>query len=109
MRLAPSPPAPLPRNGGEGREKEPPLPNPLPRSGGEGTGKPSTLHTVALNAPHEWVYRGQVILRDKTVTVEAVITAVDDARRLATASGFLSVDGRVIYQMIDFTVQITAP
>lgn len=70
--------------------------------------QPSALNlsfqTVALNAPHEWVYRGQVIPTDKTVTVEVAITAVDDAKRLATASGFLIVDNRVIYQMIDFTI-----
>ena len=61
---------------------------------------------VALHQPHEWVYRGQVIPRDKTVTVDAAITSVDDERRLVTASGFLTVDGRVIYQMSDFTVQM---
>jgi hypothetical protein len=43
-----------------------------------------------------------VIPTDRTVTVEATITAVDDAARTLTASGFLSVDGRVIYQMINF-------
>jgi 3-hydroxymyristoyl/3-hydroxydecanoyl-(acyl carrier protein) dehydratase len=86
----------------------PPHPSPLPRGGGEGTGKEQiAFQTVAINAPHEWVYRGQVIPRDKTVTVDVVITAVDDARRRATASGFLSVDGRVIYQMIDFSIQIS--
>jgi hypothetical protein len=47
-----------------------------------------------------------VIPSDKTVTVDVVITAVDDAKRLAAASGFLTIDGRVIYQMIDFTVQL---
>ncbi len=79
-----------------------------PRSASDHEIPSTTLNgfqTVALNAPHEWVYRGQVIPRDKTVTVEAVITAVDDAHRLATASGYLIVDGRVIYQMIDFTIK----
>jgi 3-hydroxymyristoyl/3-hydroxydecanoyl-(acyl carrier protein) dehydratase len=112
----------LPRLGGEGGRRpdegvitdaalqKSPHPGPLPRSGEEGTDQkqPSTLNfqTVALRAPHEWIYRGQVIPSDKTVTVDVVITAVDDAKRLAAASGFLSVDGRVIYQMIDFTVQL---
>ncbi|MBI1347444.1 hypothetical protein GC163_14290 [bacterium] len=59
---------------------------------------------LALSSPHEWVYRGQVIPRDKTVTVDVVVTAVDEATRKLTASGFLTVDGRVIYQMIDFAI-----
>lgn len=64
----------------------------------------SNFSAVALHHSHEWVYRGQVIPRDKTVTVDVLVTAVDDARRIAKANGFLTVDGRVIYQMKDFTV-----
>jgi acyl transferase domain-containing protein/3-hydroxymyristoyl/3-hydroxydecanoyl-(acyl carrier protein) dehydratase len=59
---------------------------------------------VAMNAKHEWVYRGQVIPRDKLVTVEAVVTAWDDEQLLLTADGHLSVDGRIIYGMKNFTV-----
>ena len=40
------------------------------------------------------------------VTVVAWVTAVDDQKRIMTAAGFLSVDGRPIYQMDDFTVQM---
>ena len=60
---------------------------------------------VAMNAKHEWVYRGQVIPRDSLVTVEAGITAVDDEQLMLTADGFLSVDGRVIYGMKNFVVR----
>ena len=60
---------------------------------------------VALNEPHEWIYRGQVIPDDHLVTIEAVVTAVDEAAQLLTAEGFLAVDGRVIYGMKKFTVQ----
>jgi 3-hydroxymyristoyl/3-hydroxydecanoyl-(acyl carrier protein) dehydratase len=60
--------------------------------------------TVATNERHEWVYRGQVVPADREVTVEAVVTAVDEARRLLRADGYLSVDGRVIYGMKDFTL-----
>ena len=42
---------------------------------------------------------------DREVTVEAVVTAVDESRRLLRADGYLSVDGRVIYGMKDFTVR----
>lgn len=62
---------------------------------------------VALDAPHEWVYRGQVVPDNHLVTIEAVVTAVDETSRLLTADGFLAVDGRVIYGMKNFTVQLT--
>ncbi len=60
---------------------------------------------VALNESHEWIYRGQVIPDNHQVTIEAVVTAVDEASQLLTAEGFLAVDGRVIYGMKKFTVQ----
>lgn len=53
---------------------------------------------------HQWIYRGQVIPSDKLVTVQAVITVVDDQQQRLTADGFLTVDGRIIYQMKDFTL-----
>lgn len=40
------------------------------------------------------------------MTVDAVITAVDDMTRTVTADGFLTVDGRVIYQMKCFQLRI---
>ena len=39
------------------------------------------------------------------VTVQAVVTAIDDERRELTADGLLSVDGLVIYRMNDFRVR----
>ena len=60
---------------------------------------------VAIDQPHEWVYRGQIIPVDHLVTVEAVVTAIDDETQMITADGFLSVDGRVIYGMKKFTVR----
>ncbi|WP_224982326.1 beta-ketoacyl synthase N-terminal-like domain-containing protein [Geomonas agri] len=65
-----------------------------------------TVAAVALERKHRWLYRGQVVPTDKEVTVMAWITAVDDANRVLTAAGFLYVDGRAIYQMNDFTVQL---
>jgi 3-hydroxymyristoyl/3-hydroxydecanoyl-(acyl carrier protein) dehydratase len=53
---------------------------------------------------HEWVYRGQVIPRNKVVTVEAVVTEVDDRQKRLKADGFLSVDGLLIYQMKGFSL-----
>jgi 3-hydroxymyristoyl/3-hydroxydecanoyl-(acyl carrier protein) dehydratase len=65
--------------------------------------------TVVMHERHEWTYRGQVIPTDSEVTVEAVVTELDEERRLLRADGTLSVDGRVIYSMKDFTVQQFSP
>ena len=62
---------------------------------------------MALNQLHEWVYRGQILPVDDKVTVQAVITEVDDQSRILKADGFLTVDGRIIYQMKDFALRIT--
>ncbi|MFO0805949.1 MAG: beta-ketoacyl synthase N-terminal-like domain-containing protein [Gemmataceae bacterium] len=61
--------------------------------------------TVAIRAPHSWTYRGQVLPTDREVTVILEVTAADDSARRLTANGFLTVDGRVIYQMTDFTLE----
>ena len=65
---------------------------------------PTARWQIAPGVEHSWVYRGQVIPTDGAVTVEAVVTAVDDAARSLRAAGFLAVDGRVIYQMTDFSL-----
>ena len=62
-------------------------------------------NTVALNKPHSWVYRGQVLPTDKEVTVILEVAAADDDNQRLTANGFLIVDGRIIYQMTDFTLE----
>jgi 3-hydroxymyristoyl/3-hydroxydecanoyl-(acyl carrier protein) dehydratase len=64
------------------------------------------LEAMALNEKHQWIYRGQIVQKNKLVTVEAYITGADDARKLLRADGFLIVDGLVIYQMKDFTVRV---
>ncbi|WP_246545395.1 type I polyketide synthase [Pelotalea chapellei] len=64
------------------------------------------LECVALEKKHNWLYRGQIVPTNKQVTVQAWITAVDEQQRIMTAAGFLSVDGKMIYQMNDFTVSI---
>ena len=65
------------------------------------------LETIAVDEEHTWIYRGQVIPVDKKVTVDAVVTEIDDNKRLITADGFLSVDKRIIYQMKNFTISVS--
>ncbi|MEQ8937497.1 MAG: hypothetical protein RLT30_02220, partial [Gammaproteobacteria bacterium] len=61
-----------------------------------------------LNQKHEWIYRGQILPTDARVTIQAVIRDIDEMTRTVTADGFLSVDGRIIYQMKDFALRIRA-
>ena len=73
------------------------------RWGGDTT---SVLETVAIGEKQSWNYRGQIVPANRRVIVEAVVTEVDETRRLLKADGFLSVDGKVIYRMKDFSVRI---
>jgi PfaB family protein len=66
----------------------------------------SEFETVALGEKHSWNYRGQIIPSNDQVQVEAVVTAIDDEQKLLKADGTLSVDGKVIYQMKDFTIRV---
>jgi 3-hydroxymyristoyl/3-hydroxydecanoyl-(acyl carrier protein) dehydratase len=61
---------------------------------------------IALGERHRWLYRGQVVPTNKKVTVDAWITAIDQQNRTLTANGFLSVDGKMIYQMNQFSVVV---
>lgn len=65
------------------------------------------FESMALNQPHEWIYRGQILPVDDKVTIQAVITEIDDQAKIIKADGFLTVDGRIIYQMKDFALRIT--
>jgi 3-hydroxymyristoyl/3-hydroxydecanoyl-(acyl carrier protein) dehydratase len=67
---------------------------------------PATRWEVAApGVPHTWVYRGQVVPADGRVTVQAVVTRINDATRTVCADGHLLVDGRVIYQMTAFALR----
>jgi 3-hydroxymyristoyl/3-hydroxydecanoyl-(acyl carrier protein) dehydratase len=55
---------------------------------------------------HRWLYRGQVLPANRLVRVQALVTACREDARELTADGFLLVDGRVIYQMTDFTLRL---
>ncbi|MFO0799091.1 MAG: beta-ketoacyl synthase N-terminal-like domain-containing protein [Gemmataceae bacterium] len=60
---------------------------------------------LSLGRTHSWTYRGQVLPTDREVTVLLEVMAADDAACRLTANGFLTVDGRVIYQMTDFNLE----
>lgn len=62
--------------------------------------------TIASAPPHEWIYRGQITPRASRVVVEATITRIDRARRALWANGHLFVDGRPIYAMRDFGMEV---
>jgi hypothetical protein len=46
-----------------------------------------------------------VLPADREVTVVLEVVAADDDNKRLTANGFLTVDGRVIYQMTDFSLE----
>ena len=73
-----------------------------------GVGPRSGFEVVAVGETHRWTYRGQVLPADAAISVQATVTAVDDDRKMLTADGFLGVDGRVIYQLHDFTIRMEA-
>lgn len=65
------------------------------------------FESMVRGQKHSWVYRGQIVPSDGLVTVQAVIVELDLQRKLLRAEGYLTVDGRIIYQMNDFTLRIT--
>ena len=67
-------------------------------------GETAEFQTVPSATPHRWGYRGQIVQGCQRVEVYASITTVDDERQTLMADGFLSVDGRTIYSMNDFSL-----
>ncbi|MFO7577799.1 MAG: type I polyketide synthase, partial [Pelovirga sp.] len=65
-----------------------------------------TFETLACGQEHSWNYRGQIIPTNERIVIEAVITAVDDAQKILHGDGFLIVDGKVIYQMKQFSLRL---
>ncbi len=56
---------------------------------------------------HSWVYRGQIIQKNKRVEVDAVITEIKESDNPEIyASGYLKVDGLFIYQMENFGLRL---
>ena len=58
---------------------------------------------------HSWIYRGQILPDNNLVTVEAVITNVQDSPCPGIiADGFLKVDGLYIYKMQNFGIVLVS-
>jgi 3-hydroxymyristoyl/3-hydroxydecanoyl-(acyl carrier protein) dehydratase len=56
---------------------------------------------------HSWIYRGQILPENDLITVEAVITKIQDNPIPGImADGFLKVDGLYIYKMQKFGIQL---
>ncbi len=80
-----------------------------PEACADGPGATHRFETILPREPHEWVYRGQIIPRNRKVTVEAVIDERRRDERRAdgvVASGYLTVDGIVIYEMKKFGLRL---
>ncbi|WP_419655389.1 beta-ketoacyl synthase N-terminal-like domain-containing protein [Desulfosarcina variabilis] len=62
---------------------------------------------IAEGSRHTWDYRGQIIQKNNTVVVEAVITHIESgASPMLRADGLLSVDGLPIYKMQNFELAL---
>ena len=62
---------------------------------------------IVVGREHTWVYRGQIIPRNRRVEVEVVVTELQDGPSPTIAgSGFLKVDGIPIYEMTDVGVRL---
>ncbi|QTA92088.1 beta-ketoacyl synthase N-terminal-like domain-containing protein [Desulfonema magnum] len=62
---------------------------------------------MVTDQKHEWIYRGQVIQRNKKVEVDVVVTEIQN-QPVPTiyANGYLKVDGLFIYQMENFGLRL---
>ncbi|MGD9323657.1 MAG: beta-ketoacyl synthase N-terminal-like domain-containing protein [Desulfobacterales bacterium] len=66
-------------------------------------------HRFALQTgkPHQWTYRGQILPKNRLITVEAVVTEVKEHPvPTISAEGYLQVDGLYIYKMADFGIKL---
>ena len=59
--------------------------------------------------PHNWIYRGQILPKNRLITVEAVVTEVaEQPHPTITAEGYLQVDGLYIYKMENFGIVLVS-
>ncbi len=68
-----------------------------------------TTHHFSLltETEHQWQYRGQIIPQNEIIEIEAAVSHISDhPMPTIKADGFLKVDGRYIYAMKDFGIQV---
>ena len=72
-----------------------------------GVSPESAFESPMIGRVHRWTYRGQILPSNRRVSAQAEIKAVDDRRQWLLADGYLEVDGRIIYQMNDFSIRLS--
>ncbi|MBU2590924.1 MAG: type I polyketide synthase, partial [Nitrospinae bacterium] len=63
------------------------------------------VETVVIGEKHAWLYRGQIVQKNKEVKIQAVVNSIDDDNLIIRADGYLSADGKYIYQMMNIGIQ----
>ena len=66
----------------------------------------TVFQASAPGVKHGWSYRGQILPDRDRVRVQAIIKSRDDQSQTVVADGMLMVDGKVIYQMTNFSVKL---
>jgi PfaB family protein len=62
---------------------------------------------IELGRTHTWIYRGQIVPRNRRVEVDVTVTSIENGPTpTITGHGFLSVDGIPIYEVRDFGVRL---
>jgi acyl carrier protein/NAD(P)-dependent dehydrogenase (short-subunit alcohol dehydrogenase family)/3-hydroxymyristoyl/3-hydroxydecanoyl-(acyl carrier protein) dehydratase len=68
---------------------------------------PDEHEMIMAGHDHKWIYRGQITQKNKRIEVQAHIKSVTEGKHpKVTADGILLVDGLVIYQMENFTLEL---
>ena len=74
---------------------------------GEGIRHTHRFEPIALGHTHTWIYRGQIVPRNRRVEVDVVVTGVEEGPTpMITGHGFLSVDGTPIYEVQAFGMRL---
>ena len=60
---------------------------------------------IAVGVEHHWTYRGQVIPTQGKVDIFVEVTSVDTSKQRLTDDGYLTVDGKPIYELKNFSVE----
>jgi acyl transferase domain-containing protein/3-hydroxymyristoyl/3-hydroxydecanoyl-(acyl carrier protein) dehydratase len=74
---------------------------------GEQVGRTHRFEPIEVGRTHTWIYRGQILPRNRRVEVDVTVTGIQNGPTPAiTGDGFLSVDGIPIYEVRDFGVRL---